>query len=395
MSDVSHALRRLSCAAAFLALAAAGCSHPAPAGAAPTRVGIMTLGAQAMQVSQTLPGRTLAYQVADVRPQVGGILRERLFEEGQEVRAGQPLYRLDPAPYQAAYDVARGNLAQAEAALTAARPRAERYRTLVGLDAASRQDADDALSTLQQDQAAVVAARAALEQARINLGYTRIVAPIAGRTGTSAYTVGALLTAEQDTALTTIQQLDPIYLDVTQSSTQMLALRQQLDAGRIHAVDGKAQVQVRLEDGSRYPHPGTLEFVGTRVDADTGNVTLRAVVPNPEHLLLPGMYLRAVLPVATDPAAILVPQQAVSRDSKGDPLVRLLDAGDKVVERRVRTGEVVGHDWNVTAGLKPGDRLIVLNGSAVTIGQKVAPYPVSAAQLDALPPIPGGADQAD
>ncbi len=344
-----------------------------------------------MPVQRTLSGRTVAFETADVRPQVGGLLRQRLFDEGQQVKAGQPLYQIDPAPYQAAYDIARGNLAQAEATLASARPKAERTRTLMDMDAASKQDADDALSAERQDAAAVIAAKAALQAARINLDYTRITAPISGRIGTSAYTVGALLTAAQDTALTTIQRLDPIYLDVSQSSTQMLALRRQLDAGKIRAIDGKAQVQVQLEDGSVYPHPGTLEFVGTQVNAGTGNVTLRAVVPNPEQLLLPGMYLRAMLPMATDQGAVLVPQQAVTRNSKGEPMVKLLDAHDRVVERRIRTGDTVGHDWVVEDGLRPGERLIVVNASRAEIGKPVTPYAVSAAQLPAAPAVPGDA----
>ncbi|WP_045756684.1 efflux RND transporter periplasmic adaptor subunit [Xanthomonas albilineans] len=401
MYDVVPGLRRLSCCALLplvvlssLVVGVGGCSGDKPSAVSLSRVGVMTLSAHALPVERTLPGRTVAYETADVRPQVGGLLRQRLFVEGQEVKAGQPLYQIDPAPYQAAYDIARGNLVQAEAALASARPKAERYRTLVGMDAASKQDADDAISALRQDEAAVIAAKAGLQAARINLDYTRITAPISGRTGASAYTVGALLTAAQDAALTTIQRLDPIYLDVTQSSTQILALRRQLDAGRIRAIDGKAQVQVRLEDGSTYPHAGTLEFVGTQVNAGTGNVTLRAVVPNPEHLLLPGMYLRAVLPMATNQGAILVPQQAVTRDSKGEPLVKLLDAHNRVVERHIRTGDALGHDWVVEDGLKPGERLIVVNGSRAEIGKTVTPYPVSAAELDAAPTVPGAA-QAD
>ncbi|KAB7767929.1 efflux RND transporter periplasmic adaptor subunit [Xanthomonas maliensis] len=375
----------------FAAVVAGGCSDHTPAANTPVRVGVLTLSAHAMPVQRTLSGRTVAFETADVRPQVGGLLRQRLFDEGQQVKAGQPLYQIDPAPYQAAYDIARGNLAQAEATLASARPKAERTRTLMDMDAASKQDADDALSAERQDAAAVIAAKAALQAARINLDYTRITAPISGRIGTSAYTVGALLTAAQDTALTTIQRLDPIYLDVSQSSTQMLALRRQLDAGKIRAIDGKAQVQVQLEDGSVYPHPGTLEFVGTQVNAGTGNVTLRAVVPNPEQLLLPGMYLRAMLPMATDQGAVLVPQQAVTRNSKGEPMVKLLDAHDRVVERRIRTGDTVGHDWVVEDGLRPGERLIVVNASRAEIGKPVTPYAVSAAQLPAAPAVPGDA----
>ncbi|KAG0953170.1 hypothetical protein G6F31_013471 [Rhizopus arrhizus] len=242
--------------------------------------------------------------------------------EGQQVKAGQLLYQVDPAPYQAAFDTARGQLAQAEASVLSAQPKAERTRALVSMDAASKQDADDATSALKQAQANVIAARAALQAARINLDYTRVTAPIDGRIGTSSVTAGALVAAGQDAALTTIQRLDPVYLDVTQSSTQMLALRKQLDAGLVKAIDGKAQVQVVLEDGSTYAHEGTLEFVGSAVDPGTGNVVLRAVIPNPDGLLLPGMYLKAVLPMATDARALLVQQKAVERNERGEPLLR-------------------------------------------------------------------------
>ncbi|WP_434030620.1 efflux RND transporter periplasmic adaptor subunit [[Pseudomonas] boreopolis] len=394
MSNPGSASRHACCVCLLLLLFAGGCSSPKQVAPGPVRVGTITLAARSMPVERTLSGRTVAYEISEVRPQVGGVLRKRLFEEGQEVQQGQPLYEIDPAPYQAAYDTARGQLAQAEAAVISARPKAERYRTLVGQDAASKQDADDAESALKQAEAAVVAARAAVRSARINLDYTRIVAPIAGHIGTSAFTAGALVTAEQDAALTTIQRLDPIYLDVSQTSAQALALRKALASGRIKAVDGKAQLRVQLEDGTPYDHPGTLEFVGTSVDAGTGNLTLRAVIPNPEHLLMPGMYLRAVLPVAVDEAAILVPQQAVTRDSKGQPRVQVVGADDKVVERRIRTGDVVGHDWVVTAGLKPGERVVVLNGSGLEVGQKVQPYPVSEAQL-ATPALSSAADGDD
>jgi len=376
----------------FLAMAT-GCSstaQPPP----PIKVGTLALTPHSLPVEQSLPGRTVAYEVSDVRPQVNGLLRQRLFTEGQDVQAGQVLYQIDPAPYQAAYDTARGQLAQAQAAVLAARPKAARYRTLVEQDAASKQDADDAQAALQEAEANVVAAQASLQAARINLGYTRVTAPISGTIGSSAYTAGALVTAQQDAALARIQRLDPIYLDVSQSSTQMLALRERLDAGQIKAADGKIAVRIRLEDGRFYPHPGTLEFVGSSVDPGTGGVTLRVVVPNPQHLLLPGMYLRALLPLASDPSAILVPQQAVTRDAKGEPLVKLLDAHNRVEERRIRTGDTVGHEWVVEAGLKPGERLIVVNGSRAEIGKPVVPYAVSAAQLEAAPAVPGDA-QAD
>ncbi|MBN6103989.1 efflux RND transporter periplasmic adaptor subunit [Xanthomonas sp. CFBP 8703] len=394
MLDAFAAPRCFILCGSVVALAmAAGCSS-APQPPPPIKVGTLALTPHSLPVEQSLPGRTVAYEVSDVRPQVNGLLRQRLFTEGQEVQAGQVLYQIDPAPYQAAYDTARGQLAQAQAAVVAARPKAARYRTLVEQDAASKQDADDAQAALQEAEANVVAAQASLQAARINLDYTRVTAPISGTIGSSAYTAGALVTAQQDAALAKIQRLDPIYLDVSQSSTQMLALRERLDAGQIKAADGKISVRVRLEDGSFYPHPGTLEFVGTSVDPGTGGVTLRVVVPNPQHLLLPGMYLRALLPLASDPNAILVPQQAVTRDAKGDPLVKLLGAHNRVEERRIRTGDAVGHDWVVQAGLKPGERLIVVNGSRAEIGKPVVPYAVSAAQLEAAPAVPGDA-QAD
>ncbi len=211
--------------------------------------------------------------------------------------------------------------------------------------------------------------------------------PIDGRIGTSSVTAGALVAAGQDTALTTIQRLDPVYLDVTQSSTQMLALRKQLDAGLVKDIDGKAQVKVLLEDGSTYAHEGTLEFVGSAVDPGTGNVKLRAVIPNPDGLLLPGMYLKAVLPMATDARALLVPQKAVVRNERGEPLLRLLDAKDHVVERRVSTGQVVGNQWQITSGLKAGERVIVSNGSAVSLGQQVKAVAATTAQLAAMPAV--------
>ena len=388
MSDVLSASRRLlRCAPLLPLLALAGCSADKPAAAAPPKVGTLTLTARSLPLEQTLPGRSLAFEVSEVRPQVDGIVRQRLFTEGQQVAAGQVLYQVDPAPYQAAFDTARGQLAQAEASVLSAQPKAERTRALLSMDAASKQDADDATSALKQAQANVIAARAALQAARINLDYTRVTAPIDGRIGTSSVTAGALVAAGQDAALTTIQRLDPVYLDVTQSSTQMLALRKQLDAGLVKAIDGKAQVKVVLEDGSTYAHEGTLEFVGSAVDPGTGNVVLRAVIPNPDGLLLPGMYLKAVLPMATDARALLVPQKAVVRNERGEPLLRLLDAKDHVIERRVSTGQVVGNQWQITQGLKAGERVIVSNGSAVALGQQVKAVAATPAQLAAMPAI--------
>lgn len=348
-------------------------------------VSVQPVTVQRMAMEQTLPGRTVAFMTSDVRPQVGGIIQKRLFTEGEQVKAGQVLYQIDPASYQAAYDNARGTLAQAEAAVLSARPKAERYESLVKADAVSRQDGDDALAALRQAEAAVVAARAGLQSARINLDYTRITAPINGRISTSTYTPGALVTAGQTTALTTIQQLDPIYVDVSQTSAQLLALRRQLASGALQSVDGKAQVSVTLEDGSTYAHTGTLEFVGTAVDTGTGNVTLRAVLPNPDGLLLPGMYVRAVLPMAINDKAILVPQSAVTRNTKGEATVKLVGEGDKVVEQVVTLGDAVRNQWVVTAGLNAGQRLIVANGSKASAGQTVKVQAANAAAAAADP----------
>lgn len=368
-------------------LALVACSSGHPDAPAVPQVSVLTVSAQPLALQQTLPGRAVPFMVSDVRPQVGGLVRTRLFTEGAHVAAGQRLYQIDPSTYQAAYDTANGQLVQAEAAVLSARPKAERTRALVAVDAASRQDADDATAALKQAQANVVAARAALRSARISLQYTWVTAPIAGIISTSSVTPGALVAAGQDAPLATIQQLDPVYLDVTQSSTQMLALRRQLAAGQVKAIDGKAAVTVLLEDGSTYAHAGTLEFVGSAVDAGTGNVTLRAVIPNPDGLLLPGMYLKAVLPMATDAGAILVPQKAVLRNERGEPLLRLLDASSQVRERRVSTGQVVGNQWQITAGLAPGERVIVANGSAVALGQKVTAVAARPAELAAMPAI--------
>ncbi|WP_434031819.1 efflux RND transporter periplasmic adaptor subunit [[Pseudomonas] boreopolis] len=361
--------RPLAPAALALALAACGAQQAPPS--QQTSVGVQAVATQSLAMEQSLPGRTVAYMVSDVRPQVGGIIQKRLFTEGQEVKAGQVLYQIDPASYQASYDSAQGTLAEAEAAVLSSKPQAERYANLLKVDAVSKQDADDAVATLRQNEAAVVAARAALRTAQINLDYTRIKAPISGRIGTSTYTPGALVTAEQDTALTTIQQLDPIYVDVTQTSTQLLALRKQLDSGALKAVDGKVKVRVELEDGSTYEREGTLEFVGTSVDTGTGNVTLRAVVPNPDGLLLPGTYVRAVLPMAINDSAILVPQSAVTRNTKGEATVKLVGDDGKVVERVVQTGDAIKDQWVVTSGLKAGEKLIVDGGSKVSAGQAV------------------------
>ncbi|MBV6897080.1 efflux RND transporter periplasmic adaptor subunit [Xanthomonas euvesicatoria] len=368
-------VRLLLLAAATTLMAA--CSSRQPPQMPQTQVGVQTLKVQRLAVDQTLSGRTVAYVTSDVRPQVGGILRKRLFTEGQDVQAGQVLYEIDPASYQAAYDTAKGDLAQAEAAVLSARPKAQRYQTLVGLDAVSKQDGDDALATLRSNQAAVVAAKASLQTARINLDYTRITAPVSGRIGTSSYTPGALVSAGQSEVLATINQLDPIYVDVTQSSAQLLQLRRQLDTGQLKAVDGKAEVTLQLEDGSTYAHSGTLEVVDATVDTATGTVKLRAVVPNPERVLLPGMYVTAKLSMAVDEQAILVPQQAISRNSKGQAVAMVVGSDNKVAQRVLTTGDAIGDKWVVRQGLKAGDKVIVQGLQKASVGAEVRAVEVS------------------
>ncbi|WP_031420759.1 efflux RND transporter periplasmic adaptor subunit [Xanthomonas euvesicatoria] len=376
----THRFRTASVRLLLLAAATtlmAACSSRQPPQMPQTQVGVQTLKVQRLAVDQTLSGRTVAYVTSDVRPQVGGILRKRLFTEGQDVQAGQVLYEIDPASYQAAYDTAKGDLAQAEAAVLSARPKAQRYQTLVGLDAVSKQDGDDALATLRSNQAAVVAAKASLQTARINLDYTRITAPVSGRIGTSSYTPGALVSAGQSEVLATINQLDPIYVDVTQSSAQLLQLRRQLDTGQLKAVDGKAEVTLQLEDGSTYAHSGTLEVVDAAVDTATGTVKLRAVVPNPERVLLPGMYVTAKLSMAVDEQAILVPQQAISRNSKGQAVAMVVGSDNKVAQRVLTTGDAIGDKWVVRQGLKAGDKVIVQGLQKASVGAEVRAVEVS------------------
>ncbi|MCP3043491.1 efflux RND transporter periplasmic adaptor subunit [Xanthomonas euvesicatoria] len=376
----THRFRTASVRLLLLAAATtlmAACSSRQPPQMPQTQVGVQTLKAQRLAVDQTLSGRTVAYVTSDVRPQVGGILRKRLFTEGQDVQAGQVLYEIDPASYQAAYDTAKGDLAQAEAAVLSARPKAQRYQTLVGLDAVSKQDGDDALATLRSNQAAVVAAKASLQTARINLDYTRITAPVSGRIGTSSYTPGALVSAGQSEVLATINQLDPIYVDVTQSSAQLLQLRRQLDTGQLKAVDGKAEVTLQLEDGSTYAHSGTLEVVDAAVDTATGTVKLRAVVPNPERVLLPGMYVTAKLSMAVDEQAILVPQQAISRNSKGQAVAMVVGSDNTVAQRVLTTGDAIGDKWVVRQGLKAGDKVIVQGLQKASVGAEVRAVEVS------------------
>jgi len=366
-------------ALAFSAVMLGGCGRQAASEAAalPPEVGVVDIQPQAVTLTTELPGRTSAYLVSEVRPQVGGIIQKRHFVEGAEVKAGQPLYQIDPASYQATYDSARASLSKAEASLISTRNKASRYEELVAIKAVSQQDNDDSQAALKQAQADVAAAQAAVETARINLAYTRVTAPISGRIGRSSVTPGALVTASQASALSTVQQLDPIYVDVTQSSAELLRLKRDLASGQLKpAGANQAAVKLLLEDGSAYPLPGKLQFSDVTVDQNTGTIMLRAVFPNPQGNLLPGMYVRAVLEEGDEARAILAPQQGVTRDTKGNPTALVVGADNKVELRVLTTRRVVGDKWLVSEGLKAGDKLIVDGLQKIAPGMPV--HPVSA-----------------
>lgn len=381
---------------AVMAALIAGCSSSAapPAPGGPAEVGVVTLEARPVTLSAELPGRTVSTVVAEVRPQVGGILRERLFTEGADVKAGQLLYRIDPAPYQAAVDSARATLAKARANVDSLRPKAARYTELAEIKAVAQQDTDDALAALRQAEAEVDAARAALDSATINLAYTRVTAPVAGRIGKSAVTPGALVTAGQATALATVQQVDPIYVDLTQSSADALRLRRAFEAGQLRqAGRNQAAVSLILEDGSRYGHEGRLQFTDITVNEGTGTVALRAVFPNPGGELLPGMYVRAALQEGVAEQAVLVPQRGVSRNVKGEATALVVGADNSVEQRVLRVSRPIGDSWLVEAGLAAGERVIVEGSQKVRPKAVVKPVAVdskvAARPAAATSPAPG------
>lgn len=372
--------------AAVAALTLAACSgeqKAPPPPPAPKEVGVATLKAQRLTVSTELSGRTSPHLIAEIRPQVGGIVQRRLFTEGALVKAGDVLYQLDPATYQATFNSAQAAVRKAEATLAVARSTAARNAELVKIDAISRQVHETSQAAEQQAEADLGIARATLEAARINLAYTRIVAPISGRVGTSAVTPGALVTANQATALTTVQQLDPIYVDVTQSSAEVLRLKRELESGRLQRLGsrGEARMKLTLEDGSSYRHDGRLAVSGVNVDAGTGNITLRAVVPNPEGLLMPGMYVRGQLEEGVREEALLVPQQAVTRNAAGGAWVLVVDGENKVQRRPMEVDRAVGNRWLVAGGLKPGERVLVEGSQRVRVGDTVRAVEVDVAEI--------------
>jgi membrane fusion protein (multidrug efflux system) len=361
----------------ILGLITSGCpsQQAAPPPAVP-EVAIVTVNPERVVLTTELPGRTSAYLVAEIRPQVNGIVQERLFNEGSDVKAGSVLYQIDPAPYQAAYDNAIAALAKSEANLPPVRLKAERFKQLIALKAISQQDFDIADAALKQAEADIESSKATVESARINLKYTRVIAPITGRIGKSNVTIGALVTALQASPLAVIQQLDPIYVDATQSSATLLRLKRNIASGLLKG-NGPNQTRVKLllEDGTPYPQEGILKFSEVTVDPSTGSYILRMVFPNPKHVLLPGMYVRAVVQEGEVDRAILVPQQGVSRDPKGNPVALVVDGEGKVQQRMITVDRAIGDRWLVASGLAPGERIIVEGAQKVRPGASVKTVP--------------------
>lgn len=390
MSDIRRIRLFLAAGLPMAALLMAGCgkqqAQAKTAPAAPPEVGVVVVKPQRVTLTSDLPGRTVPFFIAEVRPQVGGIIQKRLFTEGSDVKAGQVLYQIDPATYQAAYASAKAALARAEATLGTVRLKAQRYQELVKIKAVSQQDNDDAQATLKQAEADVAATKAAVETARINLAYTRVTAPISGRIGRSSVTGGALVTASQPAALATIQQLGSMYVDVTQSSAELLRLKQNLANGLLkNGGAAQARVKLLLEDGSAYPLPGTLKFSEVTVDQSTGSVTLRAVFPNPKQTLLPGMFVRAVMEEGINEQAILVPQRGVTRNPKGEALAIVVGAGEKAEQRPIKVVRTVGDSWLVSDGLKAGDRVIVEGLQRARPGTPVKAVPFGSAPAAGAP----------
>lgn len=388
LSAPAPALFRVA-GALFLAGALAACSGgsaaPAGAQAPPPEVGVVTVATRIQEVRTELPGRTRAAQSAEVRPQVGGIVQRRLFTEGSRVKAGQVLYVIDAPSYQAAVRSAEAALAKAQSVARSTRLKADRTAALAKANAVSRQEQEDTEAQAAQAAAEVAVAQAALANARIHLQYTRITAPISGLVDLSTVSVGALVAANQAQPLTTITQTDPVHVDITQSSTDLLELKRKWQAGEFGKVDaGSARVRLVLEDGSEYPHEGRLQFTGATVRADTGAITLRASFPNPQQLLMPGMYVRARLATGRNEQAILVPQQAVQRDAAGSPSVQVVGEGNKVEKRPITVGQAVGNEWLVTGGLRAGERVMVDGFQKARPGQVVRPVEFRGRGKDAL-----------
>ncbi|MBM4270853.1 MAG: efflux RND transporter periplasmic adaptor subunit [Deltaproteobacteria bacterium] len=350
-------------------------------------VAVVTVKPQAVELTMELPGRTSAYLVAEIRPQVSGLIQKRLFREGSDVKTGQVLYVIDPAPFQATLDNAKAALGRAEANVPAVRLRAERIRELLADKAVSQQDHDDASAALKQAEADVEYWKAAVESARINLRYTRITAPISGRIGRSTVTDGAMVTAYQPMSLATIQQLDPIYVDVPQSTTELQRLKRNLESGRLNQKGAnQRKVKIILEDGTMYPSEGTLQFRDVTVDPTTGSIIMRVVVQNPKGVLLPGMFVRSILKEGVQEKAILIFQQAVSRDPKGNPIALIVDAEGKVQQRTLTLDRAIDDKWMVLSGLQAGDQVIVEGMQKVRPGVSVKAVPFEPGASRAMKP---------
>lgn len=382
--------------ALLLALAACGAGKPADQGGrgganrGPAEVGFVVVQPTEIPLVTELAGRTAAYQMSEVRPQVTGLITRRLFREGALVRQGEPLFQIDPRLYRAATNQAQANLSAAQATAEAARVRADRFRPLAEMEAVSKQDYTDALATSRQATAGVAQNQAALETARINLRFATIPAPITGRIGRALFTEGALVSSSQADPLAVIQRLDPIFVDIQQSSSELLTLRRALASGG--SGPGSATVRLTLEDGSDYGQTGTVEFAEAMVDAATGTVTLRARFPNPQSLLLPGMFVRARFIQSVDRTAFLVPQQAVSRNPQGQATVWVVGPDNKAVQKQVIADRAVGANWAVTGGLNPGDKVITQGVANLTPNAAIKPVPADTAQR--IAPRPAGSDKA-
>lgn len=362
----------------------AACGVEQPPKEEPKRVGVVTMKLESAVLTAELPGRITAREVSEVRPQINGIVRRRLFTEGSMVRAGQVLYEIDDSSYRAALGVAQGNLARAQASIEATRMQAERYRSLVAINAVSKQELDNAEAAARQARADVAAQKSSVEAARVNLGFTRIRAPISGRIGRSYVTAGALVQAGQPEPLATILRSDEVYVDVTQSAAQILDLKTSMAEGGLSR-DGQESLRVKLllPNGTEYPAEGRLQFSEIAVDPDTGSVTLRATFPNKQGLLLPGMYVRAQIVEGVRQNAILAPQQGITRDPRGRATALVVGKGNKVEQRKVVAQRAIGDKWVITEGLKPGDRLIVEGLMGLRPGDTVAP--AAPAQVTAKP----------
>ncbi|EMZ5815041.1 efflux RND transporter periplasmic adaptor subunit [Klebsiella aerogenes] len=353
----SHARVSLLSSLIISALLLTGCDNSGDQQAQPQapQVSVHVVHSEPLSVTTELPGRTSAFRVAEVRPQVSGIILKRNFVEGSDIKAGESLYQIDPATYQAAWNSAKGDEAKAEAAAAIAHLTVKRYVPLLGTQYISQQEYDQAVATARQADADVVAAKAAVENARINLAYTKVTSPIDGRIGKSSVTEGALVTNGQTDAMATVQQLDPIYVDVTESSNDFMRLKQE----SLQRGDDSKSVQLIMENGQPYSLKGSLQFSDVTVDESTGSITLRAVFPNPQHTLLPGMFVRARIDEGVNPQAILVPQQGVTRTPRGDATVLIVNAQNQVENRKVTAAQAIGDKWLITSGLQNGDKVIV------------------------------------